>query len=608
MTERNEHFGTEISEKGISAQNQSLRLVRDLIRSLGSQYWFFFLLTIIFGLVSLLPAQFFRFFTESAYVLTPASLEPFIIRLALFGMGVALALWLSSFGTSFCQEWLRLKLGAELRRRALHSLHGMSIETLDQAQRGEWYTRLTGDLANAESFLTESVPSQIRSLTVLTGSGVLFLLYSGHIALLALCAALGLACLNFFLQRKLAPMLKELRDLHGGVFQLLIENLEGLRTVRSHNAEPYFERRFEGKLQLVTSKSLGVVRSLGILLGGNEFFGHVAVVLCLVLATVALGDGRLTLNEILIYPFFIGLFYGSAQNLAHAAYNWNRFFNEGGRLAEMLYRHGHEAGRQSRFSLVESVGIDEISLNNWIVGHEGRAVAGPLNLRFQRATILAIVGPSGCGKSTFLETLAGLRAPLAGQAQLLDEKGERRLCVPALRRLPAELFAYVEQRPYIFEGTIRENLTFGNTSLGSEATLWSCLEAVGLFQFVKSAGGLNHILRDRGKNLSEGERYRMALCRALLLKRPFLLLDEPFGALDRFSIETICKTLNEQKLTKGIAVVTHYLPECFVLDEMIDLGDPNKKANPESFKECRENKDSWERMIRPPIPHEVLHE
>ena len=94
--------------------------------------------------------------------------------------------------------------------------------------------------------------------------------------------------------------------------------------------------------------------------------------------------------------------------------------------------------------------------------------------------------------------------------------------------MPVSLSAFVEQRPFLFVGSLRENLLLGQEDGVADEDLWNCLERLDLATVVRERGGLDAELLDRGLNMSEGQRYRLTLARALLTQRSFLLLDEPF--------------------------------------------------------------------------------
>ena len=186
-----------------------------------------------------------------------------------------------------------------------------------------------------------------------------------------------------------------------------------------------------------------------------------------------------------------------------------------------------------------------------------------LDLSLRRGEILAVMGPSGSGKSTLLECLSGLRAPRRGLFRIDGHE---------LSAVPIELSVLVEQRPYLFVGTIRENLLLGNRNECTDQDLWDALGSVGLEDTIRSRGGLEEVLADRGLNMSEGQRYRLALCRALLAQRSFVLLDEPFAALDGESIELVVEVLRrERDRGVGIVVVTHVEPRGLEPDQIVNL-------------------------------------
>ena len=557
---------------GHQYRQQAMTLLLDQVRRLGWRYLGFVLAMMTFGLAALLPAQLFHTFTN---ILSTENFEwrTFLWAVGGFGGLVAIALFLSTLASAYLKEWLRLEIESDLRRRVLQRLHQVPLQTLDGAQRGDWLTRMTGDLGQSEAFITESLPDQFRNAAILTGAASLFLYHSGTLGLVPLLTAIVIAVLNIIVQRKLAPILRDLRNLHGGIFHELIENLEGIRTIRSQKVEAYVQRRFDLKLNEITHKSMSVVKKLGFLLGSNSLLSQAMITLCLCAAAWGMTQGTLTLKEILFYPFFIGMFYGAAQGLAAATYDWNRFFNEGGRLGEILFGF-YVPVDTAEWDLPVSK-VNKLEVNSLCFGPQAISLMKDLDFQIQRGSIHTIMGPSGCGKSTFLEVLAGLRPAHSGYFKVSDGDGEllinHRLSGAGL---PINLCAYVEQHPYIFEATLRENLIFGNPDRLSDAVIWETLEQASLYHFVRSRGGLDHFLSDRGRNLSEGERYRIALCRALLLGRPFLLLDEPFASLDAVSITLISKTLAELKKSTGIVVVTHYLPEGYEAEKLTKFGEP----------------------------------
>jgi len=199
--------------------------------------------------------------------------------------------------------------------------------------------------------------------------------------------------------------------------------------------------------------------------------------------------------------------------------------------------------------------------------------------------LVVIRGPSGAGKSTLLETLAGLRPAIYGHLTLKSHgtdgsRSERELHLSPQCSLPCDLTTYVAQRPFLFAGSLRANLTLGARSALSDEHLWMALELVSMAGPMNHAGGLAFAIADGGKNLSEGQKYRLALARALLQPRPFLLLDEPFASLDDASITAVIGAIAGAVQRMGVVIVSHIEPYGLHPAHIINLGNFNTESIP----------------------------
>lgn len=166
----------------------------------------------------------------------------------------------------------------------------------------------------------------------------------------------------------------------------------------------------------------------------------------------------------------------------------------------------------------------------------------------------AIVGRSGAGKSTFIDTLMGLLQPESGQV-LIDGIPLSKNNLLSFRKA----ISYVPQDPFLFHGSIKENLLMID-SAASEKKIWTALEFAQCIEFISHLPeGLNTILGDRGIRLSGGERQRLVLARALLKKPSILILDEATSALDTENESKIQEALDSLKGKMTIIVIAHRL-------------------------------------------------
>jgi len=548
------------------------RLIREITGRLGWKYKLWVPAMILLSAVHLLPPRFLQFFTAGTQRLADTGADDFLMLLIVFGVAVAVVQWIGLVLDGILGEWLRLTVSIGLKKDAVESLSRTRIDALDTAQRGDWMTRMSGDLYNAEDFLTTSLPDQINHATMLVGAAALFFFYSGPLAFIPLVAAALLGWINIVVQRRMAPTLGEARMMEGGVFQSMIETFEGLRTIRSYGGERFTFARIDRQLRDLFAAGMRITKSMALLMGVNEFVGQIVITAVLTLVAYQIQGGDLTAEQALVYPFYLNLFLGAAKSLVASAYDWNRFFIEGGRLASLLYDDekkvedqgevfGDLAGSVERVTSMRAEGVT-------IAYGDQPPVIRNRDLRLDRGEVVALMGPSGCGKSTLLESFSGLRRVGEGRFHLvLDDHAER-----TYPQAPTFLSAFVEQQPYLFVGTVRDNIALGNEAIG-DGEIRRALDEVGLAELVERRGGLESVLSDRGRNLSVGQQYRLALCRALVCGRPFLLMDEPFAALDTESVERVVEAMKEERRKgTGILLITHLLPDSLDADRVVEMG------------------------------------
>jgi ABC-type multidrug transport system fused ATPase/permease subunit len=199
------------------------------------------------------------------------------------------------------------------------------------------------------------------------------------------------------------------------------------------------------------------------------------------------------------------------------------------------------------------------------LGDERHALNG-IDVTFPANKMTAIVGKSGAGKSTLIDTLMGLLIPESGQVSIDGEvfKSEN---IISLR----ESISYVPQDPFLFNGTIRDNLSMFETDAGEEQ-FWTALEFSAAAEFVRELPkGLDTIIGDRGIRLSGGERQRLVLARAVLRNPKILILDEATSSLDTENEKKIQEAIERLKGKMTIIVIAHRLSTIRNADQVIVL-------------------------------------
>jgi ATP-binding cassette subfamily B protein len=186
-------------------------------------------------------------------------------------------------------------------------------------------------------------------------------------------------------------------------------------------------------------------------------------------------------------------------------------------------------------------------------GKKRRALDG-IDLTVHRGETLGVAGPSGAGKSTWLKVLLRLTHATAGQVFIGGVPLEE-----VSREAIARLFGYVGQSPFVFAGTIAENIAYGVRN-ASCADVRRAAEMAGIQDEILSLpGGYDAPVAERGQNLSGGQRQRLALARLFLQDPPILILDEATSALDNISERHVQRALTAARKDRTVIVVAHRL-------------------------------------------------
>ncbi|MGJ8647131.1 MAG: amino acid ABC transporter ATP-binding/permease protein [Marinomonas colpomeniae] len=214
----------------------------------------------------------------------------------------------------------------------------------------------------------------------------------------------------------------------------------------------------------------------------------------------------------------------------------------------------------------DSEQVIKMAFTHWRGFHASSEMGNTaLDLLIESGDRVWIRGESGSGKSTLLAAIAG-DCLSSGDAFINDEKQDL-----YGNQAYQNKISYLPQSPYIFQQSIGANLRLGNSN-ATDSELWSALDAVVLADWVQNLpNGLDTLLSSQGRNLSGGQRKRLALARLLLRSSDILLLDEPFDGLDKSTIEHICSSLQNEYKPDILVLVSHVESQLGIGARIIEL-------------------------------------
>ena len=220
----------------------------------------------------------------------------------------------------------------------------------------------------------------------------------------------------------------------------------------------------------------------------------------------------------------------------------------------------------------------------------GRLLLDNLSLSIPAQEKIAILGKSGAGKSTLASLIRGDLVPTKGTVTIADPKGKE-IHTSALNNKASDFFGVIQQRTYVFNATLRDNLLIGNPHANDEE-LTETLHKVGLGSLLERLPqGLNTIVDEAGLRFSGGERHRIALARVLLQDAPIVILDEPMVGLDPLTEQQVLESIFSTLQHKTIVMITHHLQGVSSMDRILFLengrlkldGHPKKLAQTSTY-------------------------
>jgi ATP-binding cassette subfamily B protein len=334
--------------------------------------------------------------------------------------------------------------------------------------------------------------------------------------------------------------------------EVVRERFAGIRMIKAHHGEAAAAKAVQRVSQDYINENIKLVGVTGLFFPMMLLFTNLSLVLVLFF-----GGRRTILAEITAGDFVAFISYLNLLAWPMMALGWvTNLIQRGGasleRLINILELRPHIRSKDDAQPLTSVQG--RIEFKDVSFAYDHRRVLDHVNLHIAPGKIVGIVGPPGSGKSTLLNLVSRLYDVQAGRLAI-DGHDVRDLRLADLRRH----IAHVPQEPFLFAGTIRENLCFGRPS-GCTARLDQVLFHAGLEKTVAAfPNGLETVVGEKGILLSGGQKQRIALARALLIDAPILLLDDPISQVDTVTGAHIADTIKAMEGKKTIVIVSHRL-------------------------------------------------
>lgn len=442
----------------------------------------------------------------------------------------------------------------QVRNGLFLKLQDLPVVFFNQNKAGDLISRLNNDTDKLNQFVSQALMQFVGSLFLMTGAAVFLLSLNIRLGAAALLPALGVLIFSrsssAWIKQK---NMKSLQTL-GGMSSEVQESLNNFKVIVAFNRSDYFRLKFDSANDKNFAASMTAGFANGILMPLYGFASHLAQLLVVAYGIYMIGGGEVTVGLLIGFLLYVNSFYGPLRQLATVWSSFQLALAAMDRISEVM-------GLESDMPVIAAAPGQSESVLAFRQVHfhypSGSEVLRDISFELQKGKAYALVGPTGGGKTTTALLMARLYDPSEGSV-LLNGR-DIRSYTPEER---ARKIGFIPQEPFLFSGTVRENLLYGNEKYRdfSSEKLGEVLEQANLSKLLaRFSEGLDTKVATSGNSISLGQKQLIAFMRATLRDPELLILDEATANIDTVTEALLQEILNKLPATTTKVIIAHRL-------------------------------------------------
>src|SRR2546423_294788 len=480
-------------------------------------------------------------------------------------LAVNIGMWQAQYWQVWTMSWAGQQILYHLSSDMFAHLQQLSLRFYDRTQIGRVMSRLQSDIDVLEAMLSSGLLSILGSLVSLIGIIIAMLAMNITLALLSFTVLPIMFVIAAFWQRFAQRSFRRTRAAISVVNATLQENISGMRVIQSLAREERNRDEFDELNAYNRDTNLEASRIAALILPLVEVVAAMAIAITVLYGGVLVSQGSLKVGVLVAFTLYINRFFDPIREISQQYSQLQRAGVAAERIFQILETPVEIKDKPGAEELPQIHG--EVEFRDVTFGYNrDLPVLRDFNLHMKAGQTVAIVGPTGAGKSTIAGLLARFYDIQQG-AVLVDGHDVRDVTQHSLR----SQIGVVLQEPFLFTGTIRDNIRYGRLEAADEEVA-EAARAVGVHDLITQLPeGYDTLIRERGRNLSVGQRQLISFARALLADPRILILDEATANIDTFTELLVQQALKRLLHGRTALVIAHRLSTIKGADSIVVL-------------------------------------
>ena len=504
-----------------------------------------------------------------------------------------LGLRIANVAITIVKNWLTINVSGQftagLRDKLFAHLKKLPVDYFDKNQTGRVMTRVNQDTGELQGLFSQMTNFALNLLMVV-GIGVVLFTMAPSLGLYVLIPTPFVTVAAFYYYRYMRPHFRRFWVARWRLNAMLNTFLSGVRVVKAFAQENQEEARYHNRNDRMLQTQLQVNLAWGKFFPLIAFAFSAGGLIIWYAGGKAVMADQITVGTLMAFIGYLGMFYGPLSNLTQVSQAMNRFVTISQRTFELL----DEAEQVQPKTPVRKPSIKgAIEFRHVTFGYDPYfPVINDVNFQIQPGEMIGLVGHSGAGKTTLVNLLCRFY-DVTGGSIMIDGEDIRDLSMEEIR----QQVGMVLQSPYLFRGTLAENIAYGKPS-ATYAEIIRAAKAANAHDFITAMPeGYDTIVGEGGSGLSGGERQRISIARAILHDPRILILDEATSSVDSETERQIQEALDELVKGRTTIAVAHRLSTLHNADRIVVLtqGKVEEQGSP---KQLIENQGMFHKLVQ----------